>query len=92
MSLDLIISTADTSHNFPISDYLSMLWINGSFIAVGLPDDDLPPVNAFTLLNNGSKIGGSHIGTKEECIEMLKLAAEKGVKPWYVFHSISSNY
>ncbi|KAG8944393.1 NADP-dependent alcohol dehydrogenase [Tulasnella sp. 424] len=82
MSLDLIISTADTSHNFPISDYLSMLWVNSSFIAVGLPDDDLPAVNAFTLLNNGSKIGGSHIGTKEECIEMLKLAAEKGVKPW----------
>lgn len=82
MTLDLIISTADTSHGFPLKDYLSLLWVNGTFISVGLPDDDLPPVNAFTLLNNGSKIGGSHIGSKEEAIAMLKLAAEKGIKPW----------
>lgn len=30
---------------------------------------------------NGAKICGSHIGSKKECLEMLKLAAEKKLHP-----------
>ena len=30
---------------------------------------------------NGAKIGGSHIGSRPECLAMLKLASEKHLKP-----------
>jgi alcohol dehydrogenase (NADP+) len=59
-----------------------MLWIHGSFITVGLPEDPLPGVMAFTLMANGCKLGSSHIGSKKEVAEMLALVAEKNIKPW----------
>lgn len=83
--LDLLISTIDVFRpDRPLKTYLSMLFVHGKFINVGLPDHDnpLPPMHAFDLQPNGAFIGGSHIGSKVECMEMLKLAAEKGVKPW----------
>ena len=61
-----------------------MLKVHGKFITVGLPDADLPPLNCFTLLKNGCFVGGSHIGSKKECLEMLKIAAEKQIRPWSV--------
>jgi alcohol dehydrogenase (NADP+) len=39
-------------------------------------------VNAFTLIANGIKLGGSAIGAPGEIEEMLKLAADQKVKPW----------
>lgn len=42
----------------------------------------LPLINAFSLLNSRIKIGGSVIGSPDDVNEMLKLAAEKGVKSW----------
>ena len=43
---------------------------------------NLPPINAFTLIANGIKVGGSAIGAPWEIEEMLQLAADKKVKPW----------
>ncbi|OBZ75067.1 NADP-dependent alcohol dehydrogenase 7 [Grifola frondosa] len=83
--LDILISTVDTFQpGRPISNLISMLWIHGKFISVGLPDSDnpLPPIHPFDLMFNGCLIGGSHIGSKVEVMEMLQLAAEKGIKPW----------
>jgi D-arabinose 1-dehydrogenase-like Zn-dependent alcohol dehydrogenase len=34
------------------------------------------------LIGKGCKIGGSQIGSPQDIEEMLKFAAEKGVKPW----------
>jgi len=82
MSLDLIISTRDSSKGMPLNEFLSTLWIDGHFITVGLPDEDLPPINAFSLIGNACRIGSSHIGSKVEALEMLQLAADKGIKPW----------
>ena len=59
-----------------------MLKVHGKFVAVGLPDSDLPPIDSFAFLKNGAFFGGSHIGSKKEALEMLDLAAKKGVKPW----------
>ena len=61
-----------------------MLYVHGRLINVGIPDmsKPLPTLHAFDLVPNGAYVGGSHIGSKTECLEMLKLAAEKGVKPW----------
>ncbi|KAJ3010261.1 hypothetical protein NUW54_g2540 [Trametes sanguinea] len=39
-----------------------------------------PPLRPST--SNGCLIGGSHIGSKEDMMEMLQLAADKGIKPW----------
>lgn len=82
-TLDLIISTV-SSASMPLTDYLGLLKTRGTLIQVGAPDGgNLPPINAFTLLGSGIKIGGSGIGSpNDEIPEMLKLAAEKKIKPW----------
>ena len=67
-----------------MKEYLSTLWIDGHFITVGLPDEPLPPIDVFDLLKNAARVGSSHIGSKVEALEMLQLAADKGIKPWFV--------
>jgi len=80
--LDLVICTADVSSGIPLNELISTLTVHGRFIIVAMPDDALPEIKSQTLASNGVLIGGSHIGSKKEAIEMLKLAAEKGVKSW----------
>ncbi|KUI74313.1 NADP-dependent alcohol dehydrogenase 6 [Cytospora mali] len=82
-TLDLIISTV-SSHKMPMTGYLSLLKTHGTLIQVGAPDGgELPPINAFTLIASGIKVGGSMVGSpSEEIPEMLQLAADKGIKPW----------
>ena len=59
-----------------------MLDVHGKFISVGLPDSKFPGVNAFMFAGNACFFGGSHIGSRKEALEMLDIAAKKGVKPW----------
>jgi alcohol dehydrogenase (NADP+) len=59
-----------------------MLDVHGRFVTVGLPDEALPALKAQTLAANGAFFGGSHLGSKKECLQMLALAAEKHVVPW----------
>ncbi|GAB7355701.1 hypothetical protein MBLNU459_g6402t3 [Dothideomycetes sp. NU459] len=81
-SLDLIVCTV-SSEKMPLGEYLSLLKVKGTFIQVGAPDaGNLPPINAFTLIANGIKVGGSAIGAPWEINEMLKLAADNKIKPW----------
>ncbi|KAI7201840.1 GroES-like protein [Hortaea werneckii] len=81
-SLGIIVCTV-SSEKMPLTDYLGLLKAKGTFIQVGAPDGgNVPPVNAFTLIANGIKIGGSAIGAPEEIDEMLHLAAEQKIKPW----------
>ena len=84
-TLDILLSTRDVfGDKMPLGDFLSMLYVHGRFVTVGLPDadDPFPPVHAFNFAPNGCLMGGSHIGNKKECLEMLELARSKGVKPW----------
>lgn len=80
-SLDLLISTV-SSPDMPLESYLRLLRTNGQFIQVGAPEDKLPAIAAFALIAKGCKIGGSQIGSPKEIEDMLRFAAEKGVKPW----------
>ena len=80
-SLDLIVSTV-SSPSMPLERYLQLLRTHGQFIQVGAPEDRLPAFNVFSLIQKGSKIGGSAIGAPHEIEEMLELTARKGVKPW----------
>jgi alcohol dehydrogenase (NADP+) len=81
-TLDILISTRDVAAGFPMDEYMSLLVVHGRFVSVGLPDDRLPGFAPMALLKNGAFFGGSHIGSKAECLQMLDLAAKKGVKPW----------
>lgn len=80
-TLDLIVSTV-SSPDMPLGDYLRLLRTNGQFIQVGAPEDPIPSISAFALIQKGVKIGGSAIGSPEQIIEMLELSAKKGVHPW----------
>ncbi|KAH9886782.1 NADP-dependent alcohol dehydrogenase C [Xylariomycetidae sp. FL2044] len=81
-SVDMIISTV-SSAKMPLTEYLGLLKVRGTLIQVGAPDGgELPPVNAFTLIGNGVRIGGSATGAPWEIREMLQLAADKKIKPW----------
>jgi alcohol dehydrogenase (NADP+) len=81
-TLDLIVSTV-SSGKMPLEGYVSLLKTKGTLIQVGAPDGgELPNINAFTLIGNGVKVGGSAIGSPEEINEMLKLAADKKIHPW----------
>ncbi|KZT58310.1 GroES-like protein [Calocera cornea HHB12733] len=79
---DIIICALNVSEGFPIGQYLTMLDVAGIFVMVGLPEGHLPALTAFNLLPNGCRIAGSHLGNHEEMIQMLQLAADKGLKPW----------
>ncbi|KAF2498921.1 GroES-like protein [Lophium mytilinum] len=80
-SLDIIVSTV-SGPNMPLQKYLQLLRTNGTFVQVGAPEDPMPAFSAFALIAKGCKIAGSQIGSPPEIEEMLKFAAEKGVKPW----------
>lgn len=81
-SLDLIVCTV-SSGKMPLASYMGLLKVEGTLIQVGAPDaGELPNINAFTIIMNGIKIGGSGIGAPHEIREMLQLAADKKIKPW----------
>jgi len=69
------------TNEFNLQDYMSTLAVNGEFHNVGLPDKPLPQMMAQDFAGNGCKIAGSHIGSKKEAMEMLKLASEKDLHP-----------
>lgn len=80
-SLDIIICTV-SGENMPLSGYLRLLKRNGVFVQVGAPEEPLPALRAFSLIQKGVKVTGSSIGSTEDIRQMLDLAAEKGVRPW----------
>lgn len=80
-TFNFMLNAADMTNEFNIQEYMSTLAVNGEFHNVGLPDKPLPEMKAFDFAPNGSKMGGSHIGSKAEAEEMLKLASEKGIHP-----------
>ncbi|KAL2808938.1 hypothetical protein BJX63DRAFT_424218 [Aspergillus granulosus] len=80
-SLDLIICTV-SGENMPLSGYLRLLKRNGTFVQVGAPEEPLPALRAFSLIQKGVKVTGSNIGSPADIRAMLKLAAEKGVRSW----------
>lgn len=79
---DLILNCASRVDGFVLDKYLSCLKVDGRFVSVGLPPvKDSFEVNPFSFLSNGGSFGSSLLGSKTEALDMLKLAAEKGIKP-----------
>lgn len=83
MTFDLIISTANSfGEGFDLSAYLSILDVNGKWISVGLPEEATLHIRPQDLLDNGCMIGATHLGSRREMLEMLKLAADKSIHSW----------
>lgn len=81
-TFDFILNTADMTHTFNLAEYMSTLAVNGTFHNVGLPDEPLPQLKAQDFAPNGAQIGASHIGSRPEILNMLKLASEKNITPY----------
>ena len=80
-TLNFILNTSDMTNSFDLTEYLSMLAVNGTFHNVGLPDKPLPQLKAQAFLTNGAAMSGSHIGNRVEALQMLMLASEKNIRP-----------
>ncbi|KAB8227436.1 hypothetical protein ETB97_009924 [Aspergillus alliaceus] len=80
-SLDLIICTVDAP-DMPLTQYLRLLKVDGTFVQVGAPEKPLPQLTAWSLIQKGVKVTGSNIGSPEDIRLMLQLAAERRVLPW----------
>jgi alcohol dehydrogenase (NADP+) len=82
LSFSLIVNTANSSKGFDLAKYLSMMDVHGHWVSVGLPEEAGQEVKAQNLISNGVLIGASHLGSRKETLEMLRLAADKGIKSW----------
>lgn len=81
-TFDIVLNAADATNQFNMSDYLSVLKVNGTFHMVGFPDKPLPQMMAQDFSPNGCYIGASHIGNRPEMEEMLELASKQNIKSW----------
>jgi alcohol dehydrogenase (NADP+) len=82
MTFDLVINTANSFAGFDMAAYLSILDVHGKWVSVGLPGGEGITVRNQDFLPNGCFIGSSHLGSRRETLEMLQLAADKGIKTW----------
>ncbi|KAK3945645.1 NADP-dependent alcohol dehydrogenase 6 [Diplogelasinospora grovesii] len=80
-AFDFILNCSDMTHTFDLKTYMSTLKVGGQFHMVGLPDEPLPGMKARAFASNAAKVTRSHLGNHQEMDEMLKLCAEKGIKP-----------
>lgn len=80
-TFDFILNTADMTHEFNLPDYFSTLKVMGKFHNVGMPDHPIS-IKMQDFASNGCYIGTSHIGNRQEMLEMLELAGKKNIKSW----------
>ncbi|WP_026555414.1 NAD(P)-dependent alcohol dehydrogenase [Arthrobacter sp. 35W] len=76
-SLNAILDTVAASHD--INPYMRTLARDGALIQLGLPSDDMPPVNPGLLIRKRLAYGGSLIGGIAETQEMLDFCAEHNI-------------
>ncbi|GMF25460.1 unnamed protein product [Phytophthora lilii] len=77
-SVNVLLLTADAT-NMPYNTYLTLVKKRGTFIMVGVPDDDVKFKPMFVVAK-GIKWVGSLIGSIQDIKDMLVLSAEKGVR------------
>jgi D-arabinose 1-dehydrogenase-like Zn-dependent alcohol dehydrogenase len=78
-SVDVLLVTAD-AENQPWDMYISFIAVGGTLVLVGAPDDNIK-FSPHSLIGGGVSFVGSLIGGIKDTVDMLKLAAEKGVRP-----------
>lgn len=82
LTFDLILNAASAGVNY--NPYLPLLDIHGRWISVGMPakNDKGTEISTWTQIANGCLIGASHLGNRQEAIEMLQLAADNNIRTW----------
>ncbi|KAI8877573.1 GroES-like protein [Backusella circina FSU 941] len=75
--------------DFQWKPYFELLVPNGEFMNVSMPDWPFPPINMIEMVLSQVKVSASAVGSPHEIEEMLKFAAEKGVKPWIKTYPMS---
>ncbi|GMF39408.1 unnamed protein product [Phytophthora fragariaefolia] len=78
-SVDCLVLTAD-ANNMPYNLYLGLVRKRGTFIMVGLPNDDVK-FSPFFIVPRAVRVRGSCIGSIQDIKEMLELASKKNVRP-----------
>ncbi|MCB5294066.1 NAD(P)-dependent alcohol dehydrogenase [Arthrobacter sp. SO3] len=76
-SIDVIIDTVAAPHD--LNPYFRTLRVDGALFQLGLPSEDMPPVNPGALIRRRIAYAGSLIGSIAETQEMLDFCAEHGV-------------
>ncbi|MDQ0849594.1 putative zinc-type alcohol dehydrogenase-like protein [Arthrobacter sp. B3I9] len=76
-TIDVIIDTVAAPHD--LNPYFRTLRLDGALFQLGLPSEDMPPVNPGALIRRRIAYAGSLIGGIEETQEMLDFCAEHGV-------------
>lgn len=79
-TFDYILNTTDATDRFDLGAYFGTLAINGTFHTVGISDRPFPPLKTQDMMSTGCAISASHIGSRTEVQDMLKLASEQNVK------------
>lgn len=74
---DLIINTVSADLNW--NQFLGLLKLDGSLVLVGIPENDTPPVGAFSLIGKRRSLAGSLIGGIKETQEMLDFCGKHGI-------------
>ncbi|PRP87209.1 zinc-binding alcohol dehydrogenase [Planoprotostelium fungivorum] len=80
-SLDLVICTTNDA-KMPLESFLSLLTPGGVFVLVGIPEEPLPQIKPFSLIQRNVHLCGSLVGSPAEMKEMLELAATQNIKTW----------
>ncbi|KAI6778879.1 alcohol dehydrogenase-like protein [Emericellopsis cladophorae] len=80
-TFDLIVNTASSFDGFELGKYLSLLNVHGRWNSVGMPGEGIT-VHNQDFAGNGCFIGSTHLGSRKEMLEMLQLAADKGIESW----------
>lgn len=79
----LVLNCASSTTELDLDAFLSVLKVNKNLISVGLPERgekfDFSP---FTFIGNGSCVGVSKLGSRNEAIELLQLASKHKFRPW----------
>jgi uncharacterized zinc-type alcohol dehydrogenase-like protein len=76
-TFDLIINTVAAKIDW--NAYLGLLKVDGTMVLVGIPEGDVPPVAAFSLIGGRKSLAGSMIGSIAETQEMLDFSAEHNI-------------
>lgn len=82
MTFDLIVNTASSFEGFDLDAYIALLDVHARWVSVGLPEGEGIKIRNQSFLANGCLIGASHLGSRRETLEMLQLAADKGIRTW----------
>mgnify|MGYP001184826703 FL=1 len=82
-TFDVLVNCASSTSALDLRTLLPTLKVNCNFVTVGLPSiDEYLKFFPFDFLPNGCGFAASKLGSKQEALEMLNLAVEKGFKPW----------